>query len=98
MAYERLNLGTGALLDKDVFKHIDDSFEYLYGIIKDLQERIAILEGNGGDIVIPETITITDDGNGNVTLTTTITDDDNGNVILTNVTFTNDGNGNVTIN
>lgn len=24
MAYERLNLDTGALLDKDVFKRIDD--------------------------------------------------------------------------
>ena len=35
MAYERLDLDTGALLDKDVFKHIDDSFERVYGDLYD---------------------------------------------------------------
>lgn len=53
MIYDRLDLDTGALLDREVFKHIDDSFETLNEEIKafnqnleEVNETVTEIEGD----------------------------------------------------
>lgn len=96
MAYTRLDTEyvDGKVWDEKAVKKIDDSFEYLYGLIKELQERIAVLEGTD---ITPEKITIIDNGDGNLLITTSIADDNNGNIVLERAELTDDGNGNVVI-
>lgn len=46
MAYERLNLTSGSLLDEDVFKKIDDSIESLYNNIGNTESLSRLLSFN----------------------------------------------------
>lgn len=102
MAYERLNLKQNDLLDEEVFKRIDDGIENLDVVIETLRMIIADLNNkvekleNGQDV--SSSITITDDGNGNLTITTSLSDDNNGNVTMSSGSFNDDENSNVSTN
>lgn len=93
MAYNKLDLQSGDILDKDVFDHIDSSLFYLYSLIDFLQEKIKNIESTIGTI---SEISFIDCGNGDVVTTASIIDNGDGNVVLMNASFV-DNNGNIII-